>query len=386
MLTQAVNDTILYVDDDHANLVVFEAAMRRHFTVITAPDGAKALEILASRDVAVLLSDQRMPGMTGVELLARARTEFPDPVRILVTAYSNLDEAIAGINQGDIRRYVRKPWNLDELRATLRDAIEVFNTRRDLATMERQLVEAERVYALGVVAAGIEHELRNPMTALTLNADMALTEIATVVDTLPIGATEKTRATAASLQHRLATIRRLTSSLRDILDGMSLSNRRKDSQQSTDLLEVVRLTATSLRGTMQRRALTKLSLQPVPLVCGSTPQLGQVVLNLLVNAVQALPLDPKKRDHQVSVRLTQDGDFAKLEVEDTGPGIAPDVTRHIFDPFFTTKSDGGTGLGLAITKKIVDELGGTITVESTIGSGSCFTVRIPLAEPATESD
>jgi signal transduction histidine kinase len=122
-------------------------------------------------------------------------------------------------------------------------------------------------------------------------------------------------------------------------------------------------------------------LQAVPPVKGSPTALSQVLLNLLVNALEALPEGPDARS-VVTVRLLSDGEAAVVEVEDTGAGIEPHVLERVFDPFFTTKEDGGTGLGLAISKRIVDEIGGTIRVTSEPGAGARFTVRLPLAPSA----
>ncbi|RME26560.1 MAG: hybrid sensor histidine kinase/response regulator [Deltaproteobacteria bacterium] len=374
-----VANAVLFVDDDVANLTVFEAAFGHEFEVLTADNGADALDLLARHDVAVLLADQRMPGMTGVELLTRARRDFPHVERILITAYSNLDEAIDAVNQGHIRRYLRKPWDHDDLRAALVDAIEVATMRRRLASIERRMMESERVYALGVVSAGIAHEIRNPLTMLMAHIDLASSQVTGLID-----AGEDVPADRLQpVLDRITAIRRGVTRVREIIEGMSLAQRRHDDEQQTDLAEVVRLTTTSLRSSLQRRATTEIDLAPLPPVVGSSTQLGQVTLNLLVNALQAIPSHEAGGRHRVMIRLRRDGDHALLQVEDTGPGIDPAVRDRIFDPFFTTKRAGGTGLGLAITRRIVEDLGGSIHVDSTPGEGTVISVRLPLA-PAAE--
>ena len=111
---------ILYVDDDSENLVVFEALCAGRFDTLTAESGQEALTILGREEIGVLLADQRMPGMTGVELAERASKDYPDVVRILITAYTDLSEAVDAINRGQIRSYLRKPWDQQELLATLK--------------------------------------------------------------------------------------------------------------------------------------------------------------------------------------------------------------------------------------------------------------------------
>src|SRR5690606_22793753 len=171
---------VLYVDDDRANLVVFEATLEGALPIRTASSGTEALEILRSEEIAVLLTDQRMPGMTGVELAEQAKVEFPDMVRVLITAYSDLSAAVDAINRGQIHLYLRKPWEPRELRLALESARERYLTTRRMRELEKRLLATERVYALGVVAAGIAHEIRGPIGVLQTNVQVlrdALTEL-----------------------------------------------------------------------------------------------------------------------------------------------------------------------------------------------------------------
>ena len=375
-----LSGTVLYVDDDMANLTVLQAACTDEFDVLTAPSGAEALEIMAEREIAVLLVDQRMPGMTGVELLETARQRHPQVLRILITAYSDLADAIAAINRGQVRSYIRKPWEPEQLKAVLRDALEVYDTRRKVRDLEQRLLETERVYALGIIVAGVAHELRNPLTALMANLDLAAMQVRHLLDALgrdpgadPSHA-ESVRSVADLIGEGTLTANRLAETVR----GIQLSHRRQDDQSSADLREVTDLTLRCVRSDLLKRAHVTVDMESVPPVAGSPNKLGQVVLNLLINALQALP-DRPRNENSVVVRLRSDGDRVTLEVRDNGSGIAPNVLHRVFDPFFTTKASGGTGLGLAITKKIVDEVGGTIAVESTLMEGTRFTLSLPVA-------
>src|ERR1051325_693470 len=154
---------VLFVDDDESNLLVCEAVCSDEFDVLTASSGAEALALMRTHEVAVVLSDQRMPVMSGVELLEQVRVEFPDAARVLVTAYSDVRAAIEPINRGRVRRYLKKPWEPSELKAELIDGLERYSTQRRIKEPERRLTQTQRVYALGIVAAGIGHELRNPI-------------------------------------------------------------------------------------------------------------------------------------------------------------------------------------------------------------------------------
>ncbi|MBL8923579.1 MAG: response regulator [Myxococcaceae bacterium] len=356
---------VLYVDDDPANLIVFEAGLKRDLPVLTANGGAQGLELLRTHDVAVVLSDQRMPAMSGVELLAKVREEWPDVIRMLVTAYSDVEAAIAAINVGHAHLYLKKPWEPVELKLALQQARERFLAARHVADLQHRLMQTERLYALGVVAAGVAHELRSPLSALHLGVEVLSGVLEGPLDD------EQVQLMRETVQDADLSVKAMV----DITNAMELSTRQQP-VSTIDLREVVELAARSVRGEARLRGEVTLSLDHA-LVRGSRTNLGQVVLNLLVNALQAF--DPTRRARNaVKVTLVARDGRATLTVSDNGPGIGPDVVGRIFDPFFTTKTEGGTGLGLAISRQIVTELGGTIAVHSTVGEGTQFVVEVPL--------
>jgi len=376
-------DTVLYVDDDAANARVFAAMLSRRFHVLTATSGPEALDLLKSQEIAVLIADQRMPGMTGVELLEIAARDYVETVRILVTAYSDLDAAIGAINRGQVSRYIRKPWTPEELAAVIGEALEVYRMRSQLRVLEARLRETERVYAVGVVAASIAHDLRNPLMIVQGAIDLTRRGLSDDPAAGSSGgpATETPRRGSARMLLFLREAQAAIERMADIIAGMNASQRRMSATTTEDLAQVVRLSIACLHGALRRRGSLSVDLQAVPPVKGSPTALSQVLLNLLVNALEALPEGGDARS-AVTVRLLRDGEVAVVEVEDTGAGIEPHVLERVFDPFFTTKEDGGTGLGLAISKRIVDEIGGSIRVTSEPGAGARFTVRLPLAPSA----
>ena len=166
----------------------------------------------------------------------------------------------------------------------------------------------------------------------------------------------------------------------EITSGLELSHRRRDDEKSADLRDVVKLSLRAVRAELAKRAQVQVEIEPGPPVHGSPNKLGQVVMNLLINALQALPERPRG-ENLIMVRLRPSGQRMRLEIEDNGTGIPKEVIDRVFDPFFTTKRRGGTGLGLAISKQIVDEIGGHIGVESEAGRWTRFTIDLPSAEP-----
>lgn len=366
---------VLYVDDDRANLLAFRAMAEPQYEVVTARSGEDALKLLGQlREVAVLIADQRMPGMSGIDLCERVRAVHPDIVRMLVTAYSDLTAAIAAINRGHVSRYLHKPWNADELMATLRDAVERYRLSITVQRMQLRISETERMYALGVLTASIGHELRTPLSIVNTNlryARRAVTELLARVELAAPG-----HGSLRELEAALVDADEGAQRLLEVVEGISLSARSEPmAQQPVDLAHVVRSVLRLIRSEAAAHAQLIVEQTAAPQVTGSATRVGQVLLNLLLNALQALPQRPVAMN-QVRVRLFEEQGRAVIEVSDNGMGIEAQNLTRIFDPFFTTKRQG-TGLGLAISRQIIEEMGGEIDVASEPGVGTRFTVSWP---------
>jgi len=173
---------VLFVDDEEKALKYFRLAFAKDFPVLTAASVAQALEVLEAQGerIGVLITDQRMPGQPGVELLKRARAQWPGIVRILTTAYSDLEDAIAAVNRGEILRYVNKPWDIQSLGQELRHAMDFFLLRRERdllleakLSVRQGMLQAERLRGLIASAAGLEHLRAAPAAAVAWSLDAA---------------------------------------------------------------------------------------------------------------------------------------------------------------------------------------------------------------------
>jgi len=134
---------VLYVDDEANNLTAFKASFRREFDISTAISGKEALKLLANQPpFHIIITDQRMPEMTGIQFLSKAKTEYPEPIRILLTGYSDLDAVIDAINKGEVYRYLTKPWEPETIRQTIVKAFEVFDLREQNQILTEKLKEA----------------------------------------------------------------------------------------------------------------------------------------------------------------------------------------------------------------------------------------------------
>jgi PAS domain S-box-containing protein len=245
--------------------------------------------------------------------------------------------------------------------------------------LEARLVQADRLAALGTMAAGVAHEINNPLTHLILNLDWLARKLSE-------GAREHEGADAFAeiLQEARRGAKRVANIVREL---RTFSRADGETKGAVDLAAVVRSAVKIAGHEIEPRARLSLALAAAPYIYANEGRLEQVVINLLLNAAQALPQERTATNEiRVSVRGDSRG-YAVLEISDNGEGIAPEVLPRIFDPFFTTKPPGvGTGLGLSICHGIVTSLGGQITVESVPSEGTTFRVAFPGAVTSLESE
>jgi DNA-binding NtrC family response regulator len=143
---------VLYVDDEANNLNSFKAAFRRDFEIYTASSAREGRKILDSNEIGVIITDQRMPGMTGIEFLESILSVYPDTIRILLTGFSDINAVMDAINRGQVYKYLVKPWQNDELKMYIENALEIYNLRKENKELARKLevanLEIERMQKL----------------------------------------------------------------------------------------------------------------------------------------------------------------------------------------------------------------------------------------------
>src|SRR6476646_3595664 len=173
---------ILYVDDEEKSLKYFSRAFEDQFRIFTAPSAQEGFKVLEAHkdEIALLMTDQRMPGEKGVWLLEKARQLRPRVIRILATAYADMDAAIAAVNTGAIYKYVTKPWDPPQLETTLKRGLEFFMVQRERDQLLREkmsvlhnMMIADRIVSLGLLAAGLSHHIRNALVAVKTFLDLA---------------------------------------------------------------------------------------------------------------------------------------------------------------------------------------------------------------------
>ena len=158
--------SVLYVDDQVGNLTTFRANFRRYADIKTATSGEEALQLLETEEFPIVISDQRMEGLSGTELLTRVRQRYPDSIRILLTAHSDFSAVVDAINEGQIARFVRKPWDREEMRVILEDASRLYWKTRENRALTQQFVQQARLAVVGQSVARLSEELSGYVAGL----------------------------------------------------------------------------------------------------------------------------------------------------------------------------------------------------------------------------
>lgn len=375
--------SLVIVDDEPDVLRSLHDLFRREYRVVTFERAAEAIEAIEEVAPQVVMSDQRMPGMTGVEFLRRVRERWPTATRLLFTGYADLDAVIDAINEGNVFRYISKPWEPHELIALMRQAVEqnalVVERLRLIAELRQtneRLREADTVKAAFIEVAS--HELNTPVAVI-----LGLSELWRMK--LEPGAPPEQR-------DWVERIRRSGQRLAGIVKRMFELTRTGQLAEPlvlepTDLAALIHGVIDDARPFLgSRRQRVELSVDPA---LGSAvidaAKIRDALTNLLGNAIKFTA-----DEGVIHVRGTRSGvDWVRLEVSDAGIGIPAAEIPHVFEPFFTGfdtlhHSSGereyckrGIGLGLSVARHFVEMHGGSIEVTSQPGSGTTFGLRLP---------
>jgi signal transduction histidine kinase len=371
---------VLYVDDEPENLTAFEYCFGDRFEILSVASGKEALQVLERQPVAVLLADQRMPGMTGVELCAIVRERFPDVVRMIVTAFADISAAVAAINSGQVARYIVKPWHEESMAEELRAGVEAHDVGTAMRQAQARMLHHEREATSSFLVGRLVNEMSGPVTTVS-------TTLHFLTSSLSILAAEA----AAGVPPRLAErVQQLDKAARDaglVADELVARLRRSRAGEaapltngvSADLNRTVQVAIAIVGSELRRHAKLDVQLSPVPPVRAEATQLSQIVVSLLTNVIEAFE-SSAPGNRRVRLRTLVHGARAVLEVEDTGAEIAAHLLPRVFDAFVGTKSSGAArGLTLAVVRDLMQRLRGDIRVSSEAGRGTRVVLELPLA-------
>ena len=378
--------TILVVDDEADVVKSVQDLLRREYRVLGATSAKEGVEIMRREEVHVVMTDQRMPLMTGVEFLRQVRGEHPDAVRLLFTGYADMRAVIDAINKGNVYRYVTKPWDPDELTAIIREACERYDlivARQELtAELQRKNAELAQSNAILVEANALKqafiqvasHELRTPLAILLGLVSLAEDPLQKM-----------------QMPETLRRIRLAGERLNHLVEQLvvMLQTQRFDQvtiRSSTNMPSLLRQAADDVRLFALRRGQV-LSVDidgAVTWLNVDAAKIRDAVNHLLLNAIKFTP-----DGGTVQLNAKPQGSGLRIEVADSGIGMQTEMLSRLFQPFFTghdvrLHSSGefefkrqGLGLGLSIARAFVEMHGGTISATSQPGKGSVFTIILP---------
>jgi signal transduction histidine kinase len=404
---------VLIAEDDAVSRHLLQSYLHEWgHEVVAAPDGAAAWKLFGEGDFPLVLSDWVMPEVDGLELIRkiRARPSGAYVYIILLTAKSQKQDVIEGMEAG-ANDFVTKPFDRGELRVRLRAGERIIELEQTLAAQNRALreaqaalVQSEKLASLGQLAAGIAHEINNPIAYVANNLAVLRRDVPAALEVLDKYRTADERLRGAVpevvaevermaetidlpyireslprlFERSLDGLKRVRDIVRNLQDFARLDEADfKEADLNADLLATLEILGHEIKKNAIR---TRTSFAELPPVLCHPGKINQVFLNVLMNAIQACSSEGAI---EVRTRVDEAMPGVLVEIEDNGCGIKPEHRPHIFDPFFTTKPVGqGTGLGLSVGYGIVRDHGGSIEVESEVGRGTLFRIRLPLRPPA----
>jgi two-component system probable response regulator PhcQ len=373
---------VLYVDDEEKSLVNFQRAFEDDFRVLTAIRAADAYKLIEERgrEIGVLMTDQRMPGEKGVWLLEKTRRQHPQIMRILVTAFSDMDTAIAAVNSGAIHKYVSKPWDPAQLEIILKQTLEFFLIQderdqllREKMSVLRNMMIADRIVSLGLLAAGLSHHIRNSMVAVKTFLELAPMKLAEEK-----GADQNLRDPDFwreyhhNVQGQIEKINSLLGDLRTASENQS----GHPFTTEIHLRAMVDRALEQLREPFQARRITVENQIPetLPALQVDLPKFDRLFDLLFRDELAMLPAGSR-----ITLAAEQFGEEIALSLTDNGPALPEQALRVVLDPFVVTRgSPSEYGINLMACFFIVHHHGGRIEAVNLPGGGNRFTLYLPL--------
>jgi len=378
---------VLYVDDEEKSLKYFKETFGDQFTILTAPNAEEGFRILKENidRIAILVTDQRMPGEKGVQLLEKSRQIKPRVLRILVTAYSDLETAIDSVNTGAIYKYITKPWDVPQLGVTLKRALEFFivQNERDHLLHEKMsvlhnMMMTDRILSLGILATGLSHHMRNSMVAIKTFLDLAPRKLKEEnIEFEELRNPDFWKDYYQKVQGQMDKVVRLLGDLWE-----SSEKPQFEFSDKVQLKVVVQKAFQEVGAEMEKKKIQFKNEIPADLPALQVDQRKfQKLFELLLKEEGASV--PAGGQVLMKARLlgTAPGpQEIELTVEDNGPGVSPGDLRSVFDPFFVRSGNPQeVGLYLMTCFFIIYHHGGRIEAAAgPEGKGVRYVVTFPL--------
>jgi signal transduction histidine kinase len=411
-MTDSQNN-ILVVDDELSFARLMERMLQDHgYRCSYVTSGAEALCRLRQDVYDLVITDINMPEMDGLELIEKMHLEFPEIVSLVTTGVNDREVALKALEMGAYG-YMLKPCDEFEVMIHLENALrraklekinlsyqqelqaQVAERTAELEETNKMLLQQEKLASIGQLAAGIAHEIKTPTGYVASNIgtlkkyqERQIEYLAALEEVLAGISAPEQKAQLKSLARQLKMDLILedavdlvdnciegTDRIKSIIQGLKdFSRQDQAKEESLDLNQIIEDSLLLVNNELKYKAEVHVRKEELPAIKGYRQRLGQVFINLLVNAAHSI-----KEQGIISVATQLEGELVIAKVTDSGCGIAPEQLEKIFEPFYTTKEIGvGTGLGLSIIKDIIEEHQGTISVESTVDEGTVFTLSFPV--------
>lgn len=398
---------ILYVDDEEFNLTAFRATFRRSYEVHTALSAQEGEAILDEYPIELIITDQRMPGVTGVEFLEKIIGAHPEPIRMVLTGFADIESIIAAINKGEVHRYITKPWEEDDIKMVIDSAIETFRLRAENRKLVEHLARYNEELEATVAArtAELKHKSdeletsnhnvvgqnkqisklnREKAEMLNLAGEDLQHPLKEILHTASHAIDRGVKLTSAEAVEQFGNIRNAATRIHSVLENLLLLNSIEAAGVTVfpthvDPGMITQMVLMSHQPHAKEKNISIVFERKGGIAMAHTdPTCFQTIVDhLLSNAVK---FSPPGKNVTVSVESTNGG--AKLCICDQGPGFTEEDKATLFTKFAThsakpTSGELTTGLGLSIVKSYVDALKGSIALETTPGGGATFVVTLP---------
>lgn len=350
---------VLYVDDEENNLVSFQAYFKRHYQIFTAKSPMEAFELLKDTEMNIIVTDQKMPVMTGTEFLEKTIEIYPDAVRLLITGYADLDTVIEAINRGQVNKYVQKPWDWEKLSLIMENCSDIYNSRVELKLKNIELQKTNDELNRFIYSAS--HDLRSPLMSI-----LGVVQLAKMDENLD-----------QEFFHIIEnSVLKLDKYIRNIIDYYQ-NSKSEESFENIDFNELLQDILEMLKN--QDHSIKFVTdVQQNAEFIGDAFRIRVILINIISNAIKYKKQTSEQ--HNVTVKIINDGQSVNIKIIDSGIGINPEHLPNIFKMFYRAQISNnkqGSGIGLYIVKESLDKIGGTISVTSTPNVGTSFEIIIP---------
>lgn len=352
---------ILYLDDEENNLVAFKALFRRDYEVHVTTSPQEAVQLLNEYHFQVILSDQKMPDISGVEFFELTITDFPDAVRVLVTGYADIEAVIDAINRGGVYRYVTKPWDENDLRVCIENAFDKYYSKAELREKNAALTEANAQLEKFIYSAS--HDLRAPIVSMKGIVQLARMDL-----------------TDDKSGHYLGLMDKSLMKLDGFVQNIIHYYQNMKSEEANQVIDLDSFIDDMISQYRHYEDADKLTISKNIVSNGvfqsDIYRLKIIVGNLLANGIKHQ--DENKDQREIVIDVVQNTEKMIMKISDNGVGFEPEVLNAVMEMFSSnSQKSPGTGVGLYLVREATTKLGGKVQLQSERGVFSRFIIEIP---------